>query len=273
MLPLYQQYKNLNHDIQENRLIRLVTFSKPSTINLTMETIGYRDKKRNNILNQEGNQPDRHRFLACRLLRPCLSPTITPRKKQKPPLHMPVRAMKFSSLFSRTTDKKHCLSRTELVTGTIFGQKTDQGHLHLVIQMEPKTPPLIVLELASSTNFLRKAIVKEPLQFFLTCVKKDTSMSIWEERKWTEHVNGQVIGDASRLISEVTNLGFLDVIKHVTCGSGVIPDYEDRGVKAELLYLRAKFEKMKWSFDAESLSMVRSDNKGCPDISICFSRV
>jgi uncharacterized protein (TIGR01570 family) len=68
---------------------------------------------------------------------------------------------------------------TELVTGTIFGQKTEQGHLHLVIQMEPKSLPFIVLVLALSTNFFRKAIVKEPLQLFLTCVKKDTSMSIW----------------------------------------------------------------------------------------------
>lgn len=81
------------------------------------------------------------------------------------------------------------------------------------------------------------------------------------------------MGDALRLISETTNLGFLEVIEHVTCGTGVIPDYEDRGVKGELLYMRAKFEKMKWSFDAESLSMVRSDNTGCADISIRFSRV
>ncbi|KAJ1686551.1 hypothetical protein LUZ63_017941 [Rhynchospora breviuscula] len=235
-----------------------------------MEIIHYGEKKRH-LFNQEENQPDSRCFLTCRLLLPCLSPSISPHKKQKHSFLLAVHAKKISSLFLNT-DKKHHHSRSELVTGTLFGQKTMQGHLHLVIQTDPKSSPLVVLELASSTNFFMKTIVKEPLQLFLTCVKKDTSMSIWEEWKWTEHANGRVVGGASRIISEAANLEFLEVIEHVTCGTGVIPDYEDR-VKGELMYMRAQFKKMKWSFDSESLAMVRSENTGCTDINICFSRV
>ncbi|KAF3321948.1 protein MIZU-KUSSEI 1-like protein [Carex littledalei] len=236
-----------------------------------MECIHYGGKKRH-VFNQEENQPDPQCFLACHMLPSCMSPSVTRHKKLKNPFLLPACAMKIGSLFLRT-GKKHQHSHTELVICTLFGKKTEQGHLHLVIQMEPTSPPLVVLELASSTDFFMKTIAKEPLHFFLTCVKKYTSMSIWEEWKWTEHANGRSIGDALRLISEATNLEFLEVIKHVTCGTGVIPDCEDRGVKGGMFYMRAKFERMKLSFDAESLSMVRSDSTGCADISICFSRV
>lgn len=236
-----------------------------------MECIHYGGKKRH-VFNQEENQPDPQRFLACHMLPSCLSPSVTRHKKLKHPFLLPACAMKIGSFFFRN-DKKNQHSHTELVIGTLFGEKTEHGHLHLVIQMEPTSPPLVVLELASSTDFFMKTIVEEPVQFFLTCVKKYTSMSIWEEWKWTEHANGRSIGDALRLISEVTNLEFLEVIKHVTCGTGVIPDYEDRELKGEMFYMRAKFERMKSSFDAESFSMVRSDSMGCADISICFSRV
>ncbi|KAJ4795905.1 hypothetical protein LUZ62_047151 [Rhynchospora pubera] len=237
-----------------------------------MEIIHNGEKERH-LFNQEENQPDSRRFLTCRLLLPCLSPSITPHKKQKHSFLLAVHAKKIGSLFLSTDKKKHHHPCTELVTGTLFGQKTMQGHLHLVIQTDPKSSPLVVLELASSTNFFMKTIVKEPLQLFLTCVKKDTSMSIWEEWKWTEHANGLVVGGASRMISEAANLEFLEVIEHVTCGTGVIPDDEDRGVKGELMYMRAQFKNMKWSFDSESLAMVRSENTGSADINICFSRV
>ncbi|KAJ3669174.1 hypothetical protein LUZ60_011124 [Juncus effusus] len=246
-----------------------------------MEITRQHQKEKKKKKKQENQSDVTTRLFACSpflspLPSPFLSPSISikPLKTSKNCLTPFSSACKLRSLFPRI---KRRSSRTSYVTGTVFGLKIPDGHLHFAIQLDPKSPPLLVIELATCTKSFLSDLAEGPVQFMLTCMKDctgmtGTSISIYEEWKWTERNNGRIAGSVWRCIEQTVNLEFLNLVEHVTCGAGVVQDYEDKGMKGDLMFMRANFERVKRSFDWEDLTMVGSVEKGCPEISFSFSR-
>jgi uncharacterized protein (TIGR01570 family) len=68
-----------------------------------------------------------------------------------------------------------------------------------------------------------------------------------------------------------------ETVKSVSAGAGVIPVIEDGhksdGVDGELMYMRAKFERVVGSRDSEAYYMMNPEGNGVPELSIFLLRI
>lgn len=80
------------------------------------------------------------------------------------------------------------------VTGTLFGCR--KGRVSLAVQANPKTVPMLVVELAMQTQNLQKELSQGMLRIALECNKreKDKKINLLDEPRWTMSVNGQNLG-------------------------------------------------------------------------------
>lgn len=80
------------------------------------------------------------------------------------------------------------------VTGTLFGSR--KGRVSLAVQANPKTVPMLVVELALQTQNLQKELSQGMLRIALECGKrdKDKKVNLLDEPRWTMSVNGQNLG-------------------------------------------------------------------------------
>lgn len=69
----------------------------------------------------------------------------------------------------------------------------------------------------------------------------------------------------------------LNMVQSVSVGAGVIPVVENGGKSSrsegELLYMRAKFERVVGSRDSEAFYMINPDSNGGPELSIFLLRI
>lgn len=91
------------------------------------------------------------------------------------------------------------------------------------------------------------------------------------------YCNGRKCGYAvSRTCGEF-DWHVLSTVQSVSVGAGVIPVVEDAkksgGSEGELLYMRARFERVVGSRDSEAFYMMNPDGNGGPDLSIFLLRI
>ncbi|GAB4851622.1 hypothetical protein Ancab_031024 [Ancistrocladus abbreviatus] len=175
-------------------------------------------------------------------------------------------------------------SASRKVTGTLFGHR--KGHVSFAVQFDPRSEPVLLIELATTTSALVKEMSSGLVRIALECenspppatAARSRSVKLFQEPVWTMYCNGRKCGYAmSRACSEF-DWYVLSTVQTVSVGAGVIPLVEDGkstgGVaEGELLYMRARFERVVGSRDSEAFYMLNPDGNGGPELSIFLLRL
>ncbi|KAG2687149.1 hypothetical protein I3843_09G039400 [Carya illinoinensis] len=167
------------------------------------------------------------------------------------------------------------------VTGTLFGLR--RGHVSFAVQLDPRSEPLLLLELAMSTSSLVKEMSSGLVRIALECEKVSPAnqpgrfRKLFQEPTWTMYCNGRKCGYAvSRACGEF-DWHVLGTVQSVSVGAGVIPVVDDGkksgGSEGEMLYMRARFERVVGSRDSEAFYMMNPDGNGGPELSIFLLRI
>eukprot|EP01018_Ginkgo_biloba_P036256 Gb_23058 [translate_table: standard] len=163
-----------------------------------------------------------------------------------------------------------CPSLGSRVTGTLFGYR--KGHVHLAVQENPKSPPVLLLELATPTSTLVKEMASGLVRIALECEKTANRGKLFQEPIWTMYCNGRKTGYGMKRVCSVADLQVLNLVQAVSMGAGVLPT--DRGgADGELMYMRARFERVVGSKDSEAFYMLNPDGSGGPELSIFLLRI
>ncbi|XWS66328.1 hypothetical protein CRYUN_Cryun05aG0190200 [Craigia yunnanensis] len=169
------------------------------------------------------------------------------------------------------------------VTGTLFGYR--RGHVSFAVQADPRSEPILLLELAMSTSSLVKEMSSGLIRIALECekipgrpaVQPGRTGRLFHEPMWTMYCNGRKRGYAVRRTCIESDWHVLNTVQSVSVGAGVIPVVEDArkggGSDGELLYMRARFERVVGSRDSEAFYMMNPDNNAGPELSIFLLRI
>ncbi|KAK8672048.1 hypothetical protein V6N13_110424 [Hibiscus sabdariffa] len=162
------------------------------------------------------------------------------------------------------------------VSGTLFGHR--RGHVSFAVQDDPRSEPVLLLELAMSTASLVKEMSSGLVRIALESEKgHGRTGKLFHEPVWTMYCNGRKSGYAATRSCTQSDWHVLSTVQSVSVGAGVIPVVEDAGKgggnEGELLYMRAKFERVVGSRDSEAFYMLNPDNNGGPELSIFLLRI
>ncbi|TYH79807.1 hypothetical protein ES332_D03G088100v1 [Gossypium tomentosum] len=161
------------------------------------------------------------------------------------------------------------------VTGTLFGHR--RGHVSFAVQDDPRSEPVLLLELAMSTASLVKEMSSGLVRIALESEKAPGRTGrLFHEPTWSMYCNGRKSGYAVTRTCTESDWHVLSTVQSVSVGAGVIPVVEDAksgGSEGELLYMRAKFERVVGSRDSEAFYMLNPDNNGGPELSIFLLRI
>ncbi|XP_057522430.1 protein MIZU-KUSSEI 1-like [Amaranthus tricolor] len=177
-------------------------------------------------------------------LRPSTQTEIESKKK--------LSVSKFSSFFTKS--KSGDLG-SKLV-GTLFGYR--RGHVHIAFQQNPKTTPAFLIELSTPTSVLVREMASGLVRVALECDKKwdKKGMKLLEEPLWRAYCNGKKCGYALCRDCGPHEWRVLQSLGPITMGAGVLPGGADDGngvqFEGELMYMRAKFERIVGSEDSEA---------------------
>ncbi|CAN1180416.1 Protein MIZU-KUSSEI 1 [Linum perenne] len=170
------------------------------------------------------------------------------------------------------------------VAGTLFGSR--KGHVHFAFQREPSSPPAFLIELATPISQLVKEMASGLVRIALECDGRKQSnnrgsspstaksVRLLEETNWRAYCNGKKCGvAAARKECGAKELKLLKSLEMVSMGAGVLPSYGGEGGREEIMYMRAKFERVVGSRDSEAFYMMNPDCNGAPELSIYLLRV
>ncbi|MCD7448949.1 hypothetical protein HAX54_047561 [Datura stramonium] len=171
------------------------------------------------------------------------------------------------------------------VTGTLFGHR--RGHVSFAVQDDPKSEPVLLIELAISTSSLVKEMSSGLVRIALECEKtapvstpggSRRRVGLFQEPMWTMYCNGRKCGYALSRACTDSDWHVLSTVQSVSVGAGVIPVVDDgrkisAATEGELLYMRAKFERVVGSRDSEAFYMMNPDGNGGPELSIFLLRI
>lgn len=189
------------------------------------------------------------------------------------------------SYMSRTTVSKlrsaltFGKSRTQIglgtkVVGTLFGYR--RGHVHFAFQEEPKLSPAFFVEIATPTSHLVREMASGLVRIALESDKRTgkKGVKLLEEPIWRTYCNGRKCGYAMKRECGPEEWKILNSIGPVSMGAGVLPsDGDGIGSEGELMYMRAKFERVVGSKDSEAFYMMNPDGHGGPELSLYLLRV
>ncbi|CAI0400785.1 unnamed protein product [Linum tenue] len=168
------------------------------------------------------------------------------------------------------------------VVGTLFGSRN--GHVNFAFQKEPTSPPAFLIELATPISGLVKEMASGLVRIALECDKKQEGnhrqspsncgpVRLLEEQNWRAFCNGKKCGFAGRKeYCGVKEWKLLKALEPVSMGAGVMPSYGE-GERTEIMYMRAKFERIVGSRDSEAFYMMNPDSNGAPELSVYLLRV
>jgi uncharacterized protein (TIGR01570 family) len=101
-----------------------------------------------------------------------------------------------------------------------------------------------------------------------------------EEPTWRAYCNGRKCGFAVRRDCGADEWRVLGAVEPVSVGAGVLPDDDVAGsvsgsgaAEGDLMYMRARFERVVGSRDSEAFYMMNPDGSGGPELSIYLLRV
>lgn len=84
--------------------------------------------------------------------------------------------------------------------------------------------------------------------------------------------NGKKRGNAIKKACSATDYHVLGLLQPISMGAGVLP-MQGAGPDCELMYMRARFERVVGSKDSEAFYMMNPDGKGGPELSIFLLRI
>ncbi|KAL0918627.1 hypothetical protein M5K25_010646 [Dendrobium thyrsiflorum] len=194
-----------------------------------------------------------------------------------------------------TTPRSSSPSRR--LTITFFGHR--KGRISFAVQENPRSHPLLLLELATPTSHLVKEMASGMVRILLEAEQGKLKRTLWEEPVWSMFCNGQRCGYAVARECTAADLKLLSAVSAVSVGAGVmhvavaLPSTEDvkepaatdpaaptatagaclsrSGSKVggvgdgEVMYMRARFERVVGSKDSEALYMMNPDAAGKGD--------
>lgn len=160
------------------------------------------------------------------------------------------------------------------VVGTLFGHR--RGHVHIAFQEDFKLSPPFLVELATPTSILVKEMASGLVRIALECAKRvqKKGFKLIDEPMWRTYCNGKKCGYAMKRECGPEEWKVLNAIGPISMGAGVLPG-PGNGAESdgELMYMRAKFERVVGSKDSEAFYMMNPDGNGGPELSIYLLRV
>lgn len=162
------------------------------------------------------------------------------------------------------------------VVGTLFGYR--RGHVHFAFQRDPNSPPTFLIELATPISGLVREMASGLVRIALECDKEKEdqkkAVKLLEEPMWRTYCNGKRRGFATRKECGHKEWKVLKAVEPISMGAGVLPGCAaEGGADGELMYMRAKFERIVGSRDSEAFYMMNPDSNGAPELSIYLLRV
>ncbi|KAL6610728.1 hypothetical protein ACP70R_040697 [Stipagrostis hirtigluma subsp. patula] len=178
------------------------------------------------------------------------------------------------------------------LTGTLYGHR--RGHVHLAFQVDPRACPALLLELAAPTAALVREMASGLVRIALECERAkgaalptpaasaagDGGKKLLEETVWRAYCNGKSCGYAVRRECGAADWRVLRALEPVSMGAGVIPAASCGGGEGDVMYMRARFERVVGSRDSEAFYMMNPDNSssggggiGGPELSVYLLRV
>uniref|UniRef100_A0A1J3JZ22 Protein MIZU-KUSSEI 1 n=1 Tax=Noccaea caerulescens TaxID=107243 RepID=A0A1J3JZ22_NOCCA len=222
------------------------------------------------------------------------STVITPKRKLQSFAVSRLRSVIASLSRARPGNHSELGSR---VVGTLFGSR--RGHVHFSIQKDPTSPPAFMIELATPISGLVKEMASGLVRLALECDKAKeeekeegengnrrhgggdkTRITIprrlVEEQMWRTYCNGKKCGFATRRECGEKEKKVLKALEMVSMGAGVLPETVDSSGGdggGDIMYMRAKFERIVGSRDSEAFYMMNPDSNGAPELSIYLLRI
>ncbi|KAK4777908.1 hypothetical protein SAY87_018095 [Trapa incisa] len=171
------------------------------------------------------------------------------------------------------------------VVGTLFGYR--RGSAHFAVQSDPREEPVFLIQLAASTSVLVREMASGVVRIVLECDRKvpkeaATGKMLLEEPLWRSYCNGRRCGYGLRRECGPEEARVLGALQPVSMGAGVIPGNEGEGHGGEgdmaglgeLMYMRARFERVIGSKDSEALYMMNPEGTGDgPELSFYVMRI
>ncbi|KAJ8774555.1 hypothetical protein K2173_017001 [Erythroxylum novogranatense] len=159
------------------------------------------------------------------------------------------------------------------VIGTLFGYR--RGHVHFAFQEDAKLGPAFFIELATPTSLLVREMASGLVRIALECEKKSEKKpkKLLDEPLWRTYCNGKKCGYAMRRECGVEELKVLKAVQPISMGAGVLPGDGGGSELGELMYMRARFERVVGSKDSEAFYMMNPDGSGGPELSVYLLRV
>ncbi|KAM3374799.1 Protein MIZU-KUSSEI 1 [Capsicum baccatum] len=158
------------------------------------------------------------------------------------------------------------------VVGTLFGRK--HGHVHFAFQKDPNSQPAFLVELATPISGLVHEMSSGLVRIALECDKTDEKKStrLLDEPLWRTYCNGKKCGFASTRECGAKEKQILKAVEPISMGAGVLPG-NDECDSEDVMYMRAKFERVVGSRDSEAFYMMNPDSDGVAELSIYLLRV
>lgn len=162
------------------------------------------------------------------------------------------------------------------VVGTLFGYR--RGHVHFAFQKDPTSQPAFLIELATPISSLVREMASGLVRIALECDKEKEEgkkgVRLLEEPVWRTYCNGKKCGFATRRECGPKEWDILKAVEKISMGAGVLPaEAGSDGGEGEIMYMRAKFERIVGSRDSEAFYMMNPDSNGAPELSIYLLRV
>ncbi|KAL8225744.1 hypothetical protein R6Q57_018301 [Mikania cordata] len=217
--------------------------------------------------------------------KPCLKTSIK-HPQQPPPTRKKLQAVtltRFRSVLTAISKNRTNLlnSLGSRVVGTLFGSKG--GHVYFTLQKNPISQPAFLIELQTPISGLVKEMASGLVRIALECDKHDdktrkmsNSKRLLEEPVWRTYCNGKKCGFALKRECGEKEWRVLKAVEPISTGAGVLPpektvDEEDES--DEIMYMRAKFERVTGSRDSEAFYMMNPDCNGAPELSVYLLRI
>lgn len=162
------------------------------------------------------------------------------------------------------------------VVGTLFGHK--RGHVHFAFQKDSSSQPAFLVELATPISGLVREMASGLVRIALECDKEEEKKvsRLIDEPVWRTYCNGKKCGFATKREIGPKEVQILKAVEPISMGAGVLPGNggEEEGADSgEIMYMRAKFERVIGSRDSEAFYMMNPDSNGSPELSIYLLRV
>lgn len=171
------------------------------------------------------------------------------------------------------------------VVGTLFGYR--RGHVHFAFQKDPTSQPAFLIELATPISGLVREMASGLVRIALECDREkkeegknnnntNKAVRLLEEPVWRTYCNGKKCGFASRRECGPKEWEILKAVEKISMGAGVLPaesGSDGSSGDGEIMYMRAKFERIVGSRDSEAFYMMNPDSNGSPELSIYLLRV